>query len=80
MLEAMAHACPVICSDRASLPEVAGDSAVYLEELSSTAIFNAVRRLLQDPQLRGDLKTKGVMRANMFSWSEVARKTVIVLS
>jgi glycosyltransferase involved in cell wall biosynthesis len=76
VLEAMAHACPVICSNRASLPEVAGDAAVYLEELSSAAIFNAVRRLLQDSQLRTELKLKGPKRAEIFSWSEVASRSI----
>lgn len=75
VLEAMAHGCPVICSDRASIPEVAGDAAQYLKSVDSKGVFDAIRSILNTPGLRQSLSEKGRVQAQKFSWENVARKT-----
>lgn len=76
ILEAMACGCPVVCSSMASLPEVAGDAALYIETpLNPDSLADHVSRLAYDRSLREDLSARGKKRAACFSWEETARKT-----
>lgn len=79
VLEAMAHGCPVICSDRASLPEVAGDAALYLESLNANHLLNSYQTLLLTPGLRESLIEKGRQRARLFTWEAVAQRTIAAI-
>ena len=38
VLEALSRGAPVICSDRASLPEVGGDAVVYIDPASASSV------------------------------------------
>jgi glycosyltransferase involved in cell wall biosynthesis len=67
-LEAMACGCPVAASDVASLPEVCGDAAVYLDPTSVESIADAIRRVLDHPS------PGGVERAAGFTWERCARE------
>jgi glycosyltransferase involved in cell wall biosynthesis len=73
VLEAMRRGVPVACSDRASLPEVAGDAALLFDPGSAEAIAAAVSRLLSDRDLADDLRERGRRRAARFSWEATAR-------
>jgi glycosyltransferase involved in cell wall biosynthesis len=75
VLEAMARGLPVACSDRSSLPEVAGDAALLFDPADSGAIQTAVERLLADEPLRRRLVKAGRDRAASFSWDETASAT-----
>lgn len=75
-LEAMACGTPVVCSDAASLPEVVGDAALLVRPRDAQGIAAAMRRLLDDGRLRGELAERGLERAKRFTWAETARKTV----
>jgi glycosyltransferase involved in cell wall biosynthesis len=77
-LEAMACGTPVACSETSSLPEVAGDAALYFEPTSESAIAETLRELLSDPDLRSELVQRGFERAACFSWDRVAAKTKAV--
>jgi glycosyltransferase involved in cell wall biosynthesis len=77
-LEAMACGTPVACSGTSSLPEVAGDAALYFDPNSEGAIAETLRRLLGDPDLRGELVQRGFERAACFSWDRVAAETKAV--
>ncbi|HKG40078.1 MAG TPA: glycosyltransferase family 1 protein [Conexibacter sp.] len=78
VLEAMARGVPGACSDRASLPEVAGDAALLFDPGDPTAIRAAIERLLGDATLRERLRTAGLTRAAQFSWERCARETSAV--
>ena len=52
VLEAMALEKPVICSNVASLPEVAGDAAFYVDPRKPREIVNAIERIATDKDLR----------------------------
>jgi glycosyltransferase involved in cell wall biosynthesis len=78
VLEAMARGVPVACSDRSSLPEVAGDAALLFDPDSEVAIAAAVVRLLDDTELAGRLRAAGWARVAEFSWERVARETLAV--
>ena len=77
VLEAMARGVPGACSDRASLPEVAGDAALLFDPADATAIRTAIERLLGDASLRERLRAAGLARAAQFSWERTARETAV---
>lgn len=75
-LEAMVCGAPVVCSDAASLPEVVGDAALLIDPLSPDDLAAALRRLLDDADLRARLRAAGLARAALFSWERTARDTL----
>ena len=78
VLEAMACGCPVICSNAASLPEVAGGAAVLIDPFQVDDLASAVDQVVGDGALREDLIQKGFSRAAQFSWERTARQTLEV--
>jgi glycosyltransferase involved in cell wall biosynthesis len=75
VLEAMSCGVPVICSNRASLPEVAGDAAILLAPEDGQAWAEALKGLLPNRALRGSLRERGLGRAGAFTWERTARMT-----
>lgn len=75
VLEAMAAGTPVLCSPLTSIPEVAGDAALYLEDFSMDEIAARMMALATDPDLRRRLIESGRKRAQAFRWEETARRT-----
>ncbi|HEX9006648.1 MAG TPA: glycosyltransferase family 1 protein [Bacteroidota bacterium] len=76
VLEAFACNCPVIASAGSSLPEVAGDAAVYIEPKNPLSIRSAVTRVLHDATLRAALVRKGAERVKCFTVPAMADRTV----
>lgn len=76
ILEAMACACPVATSNLSSMPEVAGENALYFDPRSISEITRAIDHLSDDGELRERLSAAGPARAAMFSWNRVADETV----
>lgn len=73
VLEAMACGAPVISSNATSLPEVVGDAALLVDARDRDAVASAMKRVLEDRELREDLRRRGAMRAKVFSWEKSAR-------
>jgi len=78
VLEAMACGCPVICSNVTSLPEVAGEAALFVGPRDEEAITKAMRRIVEDNNLRESLAQKGVQRAALFDWRKTIIETALV--
>ncbi|MCX6353816.1 MAG: glycosyltransferase family 1 protein [Candidatus Aureabacteria bacterium] len=74
-LEAMACGTPVVCSNRASLPEVVGDAAVLVDPMDVHAIAGAIERVCTDQDLRARLIRAGLERAKLFPWRKTAEET-----
>lgn len=78
ILEAMAAGCPVACSNTTSLPEIAGDAAIYFNPLDPSAIAQSIFALLSNEDLRRAFIARGLSRASKFSWEECAKQTLAV--
>jgi glycosyltransferase involved in cell wall biosynthesis len=79
LLEAMACGTPILTSNVSSLPEVAGDAALYVDPLNEGAIADGLDRLLGDAAFRRHLIAAGTHRLEAFSWSASARAHAEVL-
>lgn len=77
--EAMACGTPVVCSDAGALPEVVGDVGLTVPPRDGAAARRALVRLIEDPELRESMATRGPRRAARFDWPTAARETLEVL-
>ncbi|MFA5787687.1 MAG: glycosyltransferase family 1 protein [Actinomycetota bacterium] len=75
LLEAMAHGVPCLAADRASLPEVGGEAAIYADPEEEEVMADCLGRLLEDEDLRARLAAAGPARAAEFTWERTARLT-----
>ena len=78
VLEAMACGTPVVCSNCSSLPELVGDAAVTLDPQDRDGWLTALTEVLENEELHGELKAKGLARAARFSWQKAAHETMAV--
>ena len=79
-LEAMACGAPVVVSRAASLPEVCGDAAYYVDEPQSVDAWkHALNAIATDAAIRERLREQGPIRAAQFSWDRTAEETLRVL-
>ncbi len=76
VLEAMASGCPVICSGVASLPEVGGEAATYVDALDVASLRQALADLIEDPERRRAARAAGLTQARRFSYDAVAATTL----
>jgi len=77
-LEAMARSCPVVSSDRSSLPEILGTAAMYFNPEDKNDMVEKIWRLLNDNELRNFLIVKGLEQIKKYSWWECANQTLMV--
>lgn len=73
ILEAMACGTPVVTSNRASLPEVAGEAAIVVDPTDVGEIAEAMALLLDDMSLQNRLQQAGLERAREFTWTRTAQ-------
>ena len=76
VLEAMAAGIPVACSDIPPLREVAGNTVIYFDPNDDVAMRNALRQVVSDRSHVDDARA----RAAEFTWENVARETLAVLT
>lgn len=77
-LEALNCGCPIILSDRGSLPEIAGDAGKLLPPDDPAEWAQAIAQVLQDSDLRAEMIKKGHAHAKTFSWQTAAEKTLAI--
>lgn len=71
-LEAMACGTPVITSPNSSLLESAGNAAIMADPNNIESMARAMSELAADPDLRGRLSEKGLIRSKRFNWHKTA--------
>lgn len=79
-LEAMACGCPVVVSNVASLPEVCGGAAQYVDPLDINDISDKFTRLLGDETARARMRCLGQEQARRFCWEKAAREHLQVFA
>lgn len=75
VLEALRAGAPVVTTNVAALPEIAGDAALFVEPRNPEAVASAVRRILDDERTRVKLSAAGERRAQEFTWERTAELT-----
>lgn len=78
VLEAFATETPAIISNAASLPELAGEAAHFVDPLNTNELAEALMLFASDESLRGQYKSKGLAQAVKFNWDKAAKETLEV--
>ncbi|HAH24197.1 MAG TPA: glycosyltransferase family 1 protein [Prolixibacteraceae bacterium] len=74
VVEAQASGCPVITSNISSLPEAGGEAALYIHPLNAEEIGQAIRKLMDETDLRESLIAKAKVNAQRFTANIYARQ------
>lgn len=74
VVEANALGCPVITTKGTSLPEIAGDSAEYVNPNNIKETSNKLLRMINDNEYREACIKKGFENADRFNWNTSARR------
>ncbi len=75
-LEAMHCGCPIVVSDRGSLPEVAGDAGILLDPNDVEAWADNLAIAIEDKSRRQRMIAAGKKQAKKFDWATTAQKTL----
>lgn len=75
ILEAFECKCPVLTSNVSSLPEIAGNSALYFDPKSESSIKNEMIKVLTNKELRKSLINAGSQKVKEYSWKKTASET-----
>jgi glycosyltransferase involved in cell wall biosynthesis len=76
VLEAMSMGCPVITSTKKSIPEVGGESVLYVDPDNIPEISETMKLLLKVPDKRTNSINLGLERSKKFTWQKTALKTL----
>jgi glycosyltransferase involved in cell wall biosynthesis len=79
-LEAMACGCPVIVSQVASLPEVCGEAAYYINPYSIESIAQGIYQVITDDNLRQNLSFQGLEQVKNFNYQTTAQQIIDIFS
>lgn len=78
ILQALACGTPVVSSNRGSLPEIGGQSAVYFDPENLKQFTSIIKELVENPSIRNKLSKLGIKQAAKFSWEKTAEETKLV--
>jgi glycosyltransferase involved in cell wall biosynthesis len=73
IIEAMACGCPVITCANSSIPEVAGEAALYVNETDPAEMAEALSKV-QQITVREELIQAGLLRSQKYTWESMAEK------
>lgn len=77
ILEAMRAGCPVITSNRSSIPEVAGNAGILIDSFNPHDYKDAILNLNNTSE-RSSYVTKGLEQAEKFSWDKCFSQTLSI--
>ena len=73
-LEAMQCGCPTLVSRRSAIPEICGEAAIYCDPDDPRDIAQQLRRILESPSLRDEMRIAGFARTKLFTWRQAAEQ------
>jgi len=79
LVEAMKYKKPVLASNVTSIPEVAGDAALYFDPKKPEEIFNSITRITTDNSLYQTLVQKGQERLKKFNYKKMATQYIGII-
>lgn len=79
ILEAMGFGCPVISSFSSSLPEIGGDACLYFDPNNVYDLFEKLKLLKDNYEVRKELVNKGIKRVKDFSWEKCGAETLEII-
>ena len=74
ILEAQVCGCPVVCSNRSAMPEIAGKGAILVNPTDPIALADSLKTILDNPANGAALVRLGLENAEQFSWEKTARQ------
>ncbi|MCA9397475.1 glycosyltransferase family 4 protein [candidate division WWE3 bacterium] len=77
-LESMACGTPCILTDKGAVPEVGGDTAMYVDPYDIMSMSQAMITMAVNDTLHADLSKQGKMRTAQFTWEKTAKEIVEV--
>lgn len=77
--EALASGCPAIVPSTCASPEVAGGAARLVNPLDEDDIAQALAEVTASPEMRREMRARGLRRARALTWHECARRTLALL-
>ncbi|MFH1759224.1 MAG: glycosyltransferase family 1 protein [Patescibacteria group bacterium] len=79
-LEAQAHNCPVIASNRTSLPEILGDSALFVDPWKPQELAEKIKIVIENNELKNKLIAAGLENVKRFNWDKATEKLCAIFS
>ena len=80
LLEAMAYGTPVLTSNNSSMPEVAGDAAVYVDAMNVGSIKYGLGQMIMNDELRMKLAKNAELNVKKYSWERSIGQLLDVFS
>ncbi len=78
-LEAQICGTPVVSSNRSSLPEILGKSALLVNPCQLEELVLAIESLIFDGKLREKIVKEGLQNASRFNWSKTAKRVINII-
>lgn len=75
-LEAMSVGCPVLSSNRSSLPEVVGNGGILFDPEDHENLRVVMEQVSQSESLKNDLASRGYLQCQQFTWKQCAADTL----
>lgn len=78
ILEAFSFGCPTALSNLEVFLEVAADAAIYFDPNDKLSILDSISTVINNSELRENLRKKGYEQLKKFSWQSTVEKTLDV--
>lgn len=75
ILEAMKAGCPVIAVKKSSIPEVGGEAAILIDDISKINFIKEIKKL-ENSNLRNEIVEKGLKQSKKFSWDKTYKEMI----
>ncbi|WP_272152045.1 glycosyltransferase family 4 protein [Tenacibaculum aiptasiae] len=80
LIEAMTSGLPIACSNFGPMPEVLGDAGVYFDPTNVNSIYEAIKLMLNNKQLRENISNKSFKKSINYTWKHCSDETFKYLS